>query len=1021
MIVRRRWFFLAAALIALGAWFVTRSRRLSDPLAQLRATAKQASVRMTEGCLTGFDYAPNSPIRGSLAVTDESAVLRLRAAAALTLVATRGARNAIDQHAAGVAALLNSNAAEAIEHLEQAVALDRQNARYWSDLAVARHERSIRAADVPLLIDALVAVDESLLRDPSLGPAHFNRAVILAALHQPHHALSEFERFHDAEPDSRWSAEAALRMKPLRHVPVQRWSDVVSLLRRSAAAGDERAVLEIVRRFPQEARSWSEAIFLEEWASGVPDGFRTARSVAHALQGDDGESLVGDAVAAIDNASSSDLASLRSAHHDYRSAGALYAKRRVVESLPLFARAVAGFEDGGSPMVFMADYYLASCLYDLNRNDEALGRLDSIRRRAPARYASLHGLVQWERGAVFSRAGRLHEALAAQRESLSTFQRLREQQNAIFMSNAVAATLAVIGRNADSWRMRDVAFRWIAETDKRDYQQIALDAAARTEALGSRWDRAYSLLTLAIDPSVRMNVRVTVSSFVWRALAGSRAGSTAVSDDALMAQELSATITDPELRRAAEGDSLFARAFVARRRDAREGVSLFTRYVDSASARGDLFLIAEALVERARGFRSLGQNVDALADLTSALRWIEERKGTGVRDEFRDAFFSTADAARREVVDLQDQLGDATAAFAACHLPDGTSGSDTILRRLPPPGTLFVQYVALEQRLLIFALDSEGLHLTRTNVGRTEVSRIAMQAASFAAAGRDDDSRAAGARLASWLIEPLRDRIERSTRLAILPDSALIATPFASLPFGASRGPLIEAVSISVVADTAFGNCDRPAPRETVMLSVGNPAFDRAIFPDAPDLQGAEMEASDVAAAFGTKALVGVEATKDAVLERLGTATIAHLATHAFVNSTDASRSYLLFAKSPGRAAELNISEIEQSHFPSLHLLMLAGCRTGAPVSETSNVNVTSLATAFLRAGAKHVIGTMWDIDDRITAEFSTKFHRDIRRGVAPAEALRNVQLMMIHSSDPEERKLAAWSGFRAYACSPVN
>jgi CHAT domain-containing protein len=72
----------------------------------------------------------------------------------------------------------------------------------------------------------------------------------------------------------------------------------------------------------------------------------------------------------------------------------------------------------------------------------------------------------------------------------------------------------------------------------------------------------------------------------------------------------------------------------------------------------------------------------------------------------------------------------------------------------------------------------------------------------------------------------------------------------------------------------------------------------------------------------------------------------------------------------------------------------------------------TGLGGAFLGAHARGVVGSLWRVDDRLTAQLMTRFYKNYgTRGDAP-RALRDAQLDMIHSGDPELVSPAAWAGF---------
>jgi CHAT domain-containing protein len=58
-------------------------------------------------------------------------------------------------------------------------------------------------------------------------------------------------------------------------------------------------------------------------------------------------------------------------------------------------------------------------------------------------------------------------------------------------------------------------------------------------------------------------------------------------------------------------------------------------------------------------------------------------------------------------------------------------------------------------------------------------------------------------------------------------------------------------------------------------------------------------------------------------------------------------------------------------------------------------------------------VGSLWEVDDRLTRLLMVELHRAYRgSGNGPA-ALRTAQLTLLRSADPALRSPAAWAGFR--------
>jgi CHAT domain-containing protein len=82
-------------------------------------------------------------------------------------------------------------------------------------------------------------------------------------------------------------------------------------------------------------------------------------------------------------------------------------------------------------------------------------------------------------------------------------------------------------------------------------------------------------------------------------------------------------------------------------------------------------------------------------------------------------------------------------------------------------------------------------------------------------------------------------------------------------------------------------------------------------------------------------------------------------------------------------------------------LVFLSGCETALGPSWSTSFERTedyvTLAQAFLFAGARNVVATLWRIEDRSAAALAGSFYRSLR-GSSPAEALAEAQRTLIRT-----------------------
>ena len=123
-----------------------------------------------------------------------------------------------------------------------------------------------------------------------------------------------------------------------------------------------------------------------------------------------------------------------------------------------------------------------------------------------------------------------------------------------------------------------------------------------------------------------------------------------------------------------------------------------------------------------------------------------------------------------------------------------------------------------------------------------------------------------------------------------------------------------------------------------------------------------------------------------------------HLATHGFVNSQYPELSGLLLTQNAKSVEDgvLYTGEILGLNF-NAQLVTLSACET-ALGKKVEGEGVRGLATAFLFAGAKNVIASLWKVSDASTSELMIEFYTELLSGKDKATALRLAKLKLIKS-----------------------
>jgi CHAT domain-containing protein len=291
----------------------------------------------------------------------------------------------------------------------------------------------------------------------------------------------------------------------------------------------------------------------------------------------------------------------------------------------------------------------------------------------------------------------------------------------------------------------------------------------------------------------------------------------------------------------------------------------------------------------------------------------------------------------------------------------------------------------------------------RPSIERTIRSHLAAIAAT-----NDAEIARLGRELYDELIAPASPHLRGVRNLVIIGDGALQTVPFAAL-VGPDHRYLIQNFRLAFAPSASvFARNERTVTGGRELLAVAQPGPSGMKF-----LPNAEMEVREVADLYGNDhVLVGSEVDPNNFLMRSGRASAVHFAGHAVLDDHQPSASSLVFESSQNRAPLLLRAEtIAATRLPSRPLVVLAGCSTGrGPLRQ--NEGVDSLSAAFLRAGARGVVATLWDIDDSASSRLLTTFHRHLGSGATASDALRDAQLSLIGSSDPNDRRPEAWAGF---------
>lgn len=209
----------------------------------------------------------------------------------------------------------------------------------------------------------------------------------------------------------------------------------------------------------------------------------------------------------------------------------------------------------------------------------------------------------------------------------------------------------------------------------------------------------------------------------------------------------------------------------------------------------------------------------------------------------------------------------------------------------------------------------------------------------------------------------------------------------------------------------------------TQSLVVGNPTMPYVYSGRANNraklrpLPGAEAESRTIAQRLGTRPLTGAAATETAVRSRMARAPLIHFATHGlgYGTRTSARRSYVAFAPDAKQDGLLTLGELMDDKSLTLRadLVVLSACQTGLGDLKKAEGSI-GLQRAFLAKGARSVLVSLWNVDDRATRLLMEKFYAywlDPLKPRSKAEALQMAQEVVM--STPGFADPRYWAAFQ--------
>jgi CHAT domain-containing protein len=325
------------------------------------------------------------------------------------------------------------------------------------------------------------------------------------------------------------------------------------------------------------------------------------------------------------------------------------------------------------------------------------------------------------------------------------------------------------------------------------------------------------------------------------------------------------------------------------------------------------------------------------------------------------------------------------------------------VQRSLDPSAVILEYVLADPRsycLVISRTDARFVPLADRQSIETLI------AAYLKAVKAKAPARKEGRDLYDALLAPV-PTVMRKAQLVVVRDGPLHLVPFDGFIDSEGRYVAETHTVIYEPSATSFylltSQRHRPTSSARALLAVGGVPYSAAQLKQASvtrgydsgtsgDLPASKDEVIAADAALrgpGNLLLIGPHATESA-FKRAATSQYGtiHLAVHGYASTTERNRSALVLLSDPsaGEDGFLQASEIVQLRLNS-DLVILSACDTAVGPIEGEE-GIAALSSAFLLAGARSVVSTLWSIDDTFSLFLMKQFYKHLAAHETVAAAL---------------------------------
>ncbi len=324
-----------------------------------------------------------------------------------------------------------------------------------------------------------------------------------------------------------------------------------------------------------------------------------------------------------------------------------------------------------------------------------------------------------------------------------------------------------------------------------------------------------------------------------------------------------------------------------------------------------------------------------------------------------------------------------------------------------------IQYLPMKERLFIHLVSRDKTIFREVLVSREELESLALSASKRLSslakydwanieilhAEQNSALMLELEKLYELLLRPIDNHISGYKNVYIVPFDILFYVPFACLIDRISDKEFAYAI-----AKHNFGYLPSMYSYMLLLNHKESDLDNYLLFGD-PDgsLKHARNEVEKLSEKLkNDRVFLGKDATSNKFKQFAPESRLIHLATHAFLNQEDPSKSTVLFADT-----KMTIPEIFNLSLDKSDAVVLSACETGRGLK---GMEFSTIARAFNNAGVPTVVATLWRVADEPSEKLILDFYNETNENYF--SSLAQAQRKMLSSRNKNYSHPSKWAGF---------